>query len=138
MAGILRVDTVDMETNGLTVERVVGHRSAPKKRWPRKTVPGRVDTVTIANEPMWEPRKVEVYGTIIGTDHADAMTNRDSLETAIHTPDTVDVSFIDNLTQKLVCECEGFEVWDLPAGFIQPGFRVKITLIANDPRYVAV
>ncbi len=138
MAGILRVDAVDMETNGLTVSRVRGHRDEPKKTWPRRTVPGRVDSVVIASEPMWQPRRVEVFGTIIGTDHADAMTNRDSLAAAVHAPDTVDVSFIDNLTKKLVCRCEGFEVWDFKAGFVQPGFPVKITLIADDPRYVAV
>jgi len=138
MAGILTVDTVDMSTLGLTVSSVRGHRAAPVKKWPRKTVPGRVDSVVLSSEPNWEPRKVEVYGTITAATHALAMTARNSLETAIHTPDTVDVTFIDNPTQKLVCRCEGFDVWDFKAGFAQPGFPIKITLIADDPRYVAV
>ena len=138
MAGILKVDTVDMNTLGLTVSRVRGHRDEPKKTWPRRTVPGRVDAVTVANEPNWTPRRVEIYGTIIGATHALAMTARDSLAAAIHLPDTIDVTFIDNPTKKLVCQCEGFEAWGFQADFIQPGFPCKITLIANDPRYVAV
>jgi hypothetical protein len=138
MAGILRVDTVDMETHGLVVERVEGHRDAVQKRWPTKSVPGRVDTVVISNYPQYLPRSVRIRGIVTGTDHADAQTNLAALKTAIADPDTIDVSFIDNLTQKLVCRCEGFEETDIPPGFTQSGFRVDIRLVAYNPEYVAV
>ena len=138
MADILHVGAVDMGTLGLVTRKVTGHRDAPRKTWPRQQVPGRVDSVVMSSQPVWQPRTVDVFGTIVGTSHADMMANRTSLETAIHTPNEVDVSFVDDLTMKLVARCERFEVTDVTPGFQSWIATVRITFVAQNPVYVAV
>jgi len=140
MADALYVDTVDMRTLGLVTESVRGHRDAPRKNWPTRSVPGAIAKAAVAmsTQPEWEPRTVDVFGVVVGTDHADMLANRGLLEAAIHTPATVDVSFVDDLTIKLVCRCIRFEVEDIQPGFINRGASIRIQLIAFDPQWVAV
>lgn len=138
MADILHIDSVDMATLGLVTRKVTGHRDAPRKTWPRQSVPGRVDSVIMSSQPTWLPRTVDLFGTIKGASHTDLLTNIAALKAAIHTPAEVDLSFVDDLTVKLVARVERFEVTDVKPGFSSWIATVRITFVAHDPAYVAV
>lgn len=135
----LIVDGFDTSEEGLIVRSgIQGWRGTPQASYPSTTVPGRMGAVRLSREPQYEPRQLTIPASVEGATMAEMHANLRSLERRLWPGPERTIRLVDDETVEFRARTLQIDGQGVPPDLTQPLTQVAISLLALDPRLLAV